>query len=152
MNVKEKLEALRAEWEPQVRAKVPRLVAGMVIPQLEDFVDQLLALEPAQLDDIAARLIDRIGRLRSDGARPLFVDVDGACYFELGAGSVLDGCIFNPVDSANWRRIEGFASPVRADPLQRPPADPGPVGQREEHAGPGPVPVGGCPPPGHRPG
>lgn len=118
----------------------------MLMPQVEDFVDQLLALDPAELDDVAARLIDRIGRLRSDGARPVVAFVDGACYFDITEDFV-GADNFGP-----WRRVEAFVQPVRADPLQRPLADPGPVGEREEHAGPGAVPVGGRPAAGHRPG
>lgn len=139
MNANEKLRRERARWEPTLRAriatmgKVQAMAAGMALPQLEEFVDDLGRLPADEIDAILARLIDRLAQLRSDGAAVIVAWSDGAFYAPGGTAG-------------------GHLEPVRADPLQRPGAGGGALGVGQVDGGPGPVPVGGGAPAGHRPG
>lgn len=149
MNANEKLRWQRDQWGPQLQARMAdlplaqRMAAGMALPQLEELVDGFIDLPTDQLDDVLARLVDRIGQLRSDDAPPILVDVDGACYFERTED-------FTGTDAFGpWRRVEGFVKPVRAAEVQRPDPAGGPVGVGEVDGGPGALPVGGRPEIGH---
>lgn len=127
----EKIDQLQQALRPELGALLEglgrpiRMAAQLVIPQAEEWLDRELTTRSAgELDELLARVIDRLGSLRSDDAAALFVDADGARY----GGDPL------------------------GDPVRGPDLRGGGDGDREVGVGAGAVPVGGGASAGDRPG
>lgn len=123
----EKLTELRGQLEPTARQALGQLngragmvagaAAGMLLPQLEDWVDRQLTRPVDDLDGALAAIIDTLGRLRSDDAPGLIVGPDGARYC---------AC-----DSATNPSAVVVGDPVRAEGVHH-----GVHPDGQEHAGP----------------
>lgn len=115
----EKLTDLRAQLEPTARqmleqssgqmGMVAKAAMGMVLPQVEEWLDRQLQRPDDELDAAIAGLIDTLGRLRSDTAVPLIATAAGAHvveYIDGGNGGIAIG---HPV------RAEGVHHGVHPD-------------------------------------
>jgi hypothetical protein len=95
----EKLTELRAQLEPTAREAlgqlngqagvVGRMATGMLLPQVEEWLDRQLARPDDDLDAAIAAIIDTLGRLRSDDAEQLIVRPSGAYFCALDLGDVV---------------------------------------------------------------
>jgi hypothetical protein len=106
------------------------MAIGMMTPLVEAWVDEYIARPADVLDTELAGIIDFIGRLRSDDARPVLAGPDGA--------RLLDASVYELA--------------AAGDPLRGPDLRDGEDGNGEVGPGPEGVSLGGGAPPDHRPG
>jgi hypothetical protein len=88
MNSREKLSQLKEMAEPMARTYladlggVGAMAAALLAPQAEVFVERFLNLPADVIDAELARIVDFVGRLRSDDAPAVVAHPGGAIYLD----------------------------------------------------------------------
>lgn len=91
MNSKQKLSQLKEMVEPTARAYLAEMggmgamAAAFLAPQAEAFVERFLDRSADVIDDELARIIDFVGKLRSDEAAAVVAHPEGARYLDVAA-------------------------------------------------------------------